>query len=104
MAKTKPPDLNYDQLVELAMSTGFLSEVDGYCFLHMLKEQKKWALHHLLELAIKEHKVQADMTWHYLTMLREEKGIKEEDWCKTEVKGVRHPNVLRNDLQKKEGK
>jgi len=104
MAKTKTPDLNYNQLVELAISTGLLNDMEGYCFLHMPKEKKKWAFHHLFEVAIKEYKVQADMAWHYLTMLREEKGIKKEDWCKTEVKGVRHPNVLRNDLQKEGGK
>jgi hypothetical protein len=104
MTKNKTPDLNYDRLVELAITKGLLTDMDGYCFLHMPKEKKKWALHHLLEVAIKEHKVQADMSWHYLTMLREEKGIKKEEWADVEIKGVPHPMELRRRLETKKDK
>jgi|8_EtaG_2_1085327.scaffolds.fasta_scaffold01123_14 hypothetical protein len=101
MAKNKVPDRSYDQLIELAISTGLLSDMDGYCFLHLPREKKKWAIHHLLEVSIKEHKVQTEMAMTYCDRLRRERGVQPEDYCKTEANGVPHPAELHRKINTK---
>ena len=99
MKKEKQPTrkkYNYDKQINLAQKTGFLSDMDAFGYYHA--DNKTWAINHLLESVLKEYEVKCKMLDHYLQMLRDEKNVAKEDYCKVEAKGIPHPLTLRSKL------
>jgi len=95
--KPKRKKYNYDKQIELAQKVGFLNDYDAFGFYHA--DSKTWAINYLLELALKEWQIQNKMMNHYLQMLRDEKNVAKEDYCKTEIKGIPHPMNLATELK-----